>query len=108
VGTDEVMLVMNTIDPVMEPAPHSHTFCQIACIVAGRARYTVGPETYDVGPGSVLVIPAGVVHHIEPTGDDPVLNLDVFAPPRADYAHLVEWMSDKFAVSPSSSPDGPP
>ncbi len=34
-------------------------------------------------------IPAGVEHYSEPTGDEPVMNLDVFAPARADYMHLV-------------------
>jgi hypothetical protein len=35
-------------------------------------------------------IPAGVEHYIEPTGSEPVMNLDVFAPARADYMHLLE------------------
>jgi mannose-6-phosphate isomerase-like protein (cupin superfamily) len=35
-------------------------------------------------------IPAGVEHYIEPTGSEPVMNLDVFAPARDDYMHLLE------------------
>jgi mannose-6-phosphate isomerase-like protein (cupin superfamily) len=35
-------------------------------------------------------IPAGVEHYIEPTGEEPVMNLDVFAPARPDYMHLLE------------------
>jgi hypothetical protein len=42
----------------------------------------------------VLLIPAGIEHWIQPTGDTPVENLDVFAPARADYSHLLEWMND--------------
>jgi len=33
----------------------------------------------------------GVMLDIEPTGDEPVMNLDVFAPAREDYIHLLRW-----------------
>lgn len=91
-GTDDVILVMNEIQPEMEAKPHRHDdFDQIATIVSGEAVYHVGDVAHRVGPGALLLIPAGVEHHIEPVGDVPVQNLDVFAPARADYAHLLEW-----------------
>jgi mannose-6-phosphate isomerase-like protein (cupin superfamily) len=52
----------------------------------------VGDDHNEVGPGSIMLIPAGVEHYIEPTGEEPVMNLDVFAPARSDYGHLLEWM----------------
>ena len=79
----------------MEPRPHSHDFDQIAMITKGRAVYHIGDEPNDVGPGSILLIPAGVDHYIEPVGDDVVENIDVFAPARDDYLHLLEWMKSK-------------
>ena len=92
-GTPEVMLVMNHIEPAIDLAPHVHEgFDQIALILSGRAVYHVGDTGHEVGPGSVLLIPAGVPHYIEPNGEDRVENLDVFAPARADFAHLLEWM----------------
>ena len=92
-GNEQVTLVMNEIAPGNQPRPHSHPdFFQIATIVSGRGRYHVGEEHNEVGPGSVMLIPAGVEHYIENTGEEPILNLDVFAPARADYAHLTEWM----------------
>lgn len=92
-GNEHVTLVMNVIEPRMEPRPHRHDdFDQIATIVAGHALYHVGDAAHRVGPGSLLLIPAGVEHWIEPAGDEPVENLDVFAPPRDDYRHLVAWM----------------
>jgi 2-keto-3-deoxy-L-rhamnonate aldolase RhmA/quercetin dioxygenase-like cupin family protein len=90
-GTDACMLVMNTCEPGMELRPHSHSFDQIALITEGHGCYHVGEIAHPVGPGSVLLVPAGVTHYMETT-DEVVENLDVFAPPRADYAHLVEWM----------------
>ena len=106
-GTGDVILVMNEIDPEIELAPHKHDdFDQIATIVEGTAVYHVGDTGHPVGPGSLLLIPAGVVHYIEPTGDEPVRNLDVFAPARADYRHLLTWM-DTEAAAPSPSPNSP-
>jgi quercetin dioxygenase-like cupin family protein len=89
-GTSDVMLVMNECQPGMQVRPHSHTFDQIAMIVSGTAIYHVGDIHNEVGPGSIMHIPAGVEHYIEPTGSEPVLNLDVFAPAREDYMHLIE------------------
>lgn len=92
-GTRDVILVMNEVAPDMDVAPHKHDdFDQIACIISGRAVYHVGEASHEVGPGSVLLIPTGVLHYIEPVGDEVVLNLDVFAPMRADYSHLLDWM----------------
>lgn len=92
-GTDQVTLVMNEISPGMQPAPHTHDgFDQIALILSGEAIYHVGDAANRVAAGSVLLIPAGVEHWIEPAGDEPVANLDVFSPARADYSHLLEWM----------------
>jgi mannose-6-phosphate isomerase-like protein (cupin superfamily) len=39
-----------------------------------------------------MLIPAGVEHYIEPVGEETVENIDVFAPAREDYLHLIEWM----------------
>ncbi len=92
-GNNEVTLVMNEILPRIEPRPHRHHgFFQIATIVRGHALYHVGDIHNEVGPGSVIMIPAGVEHYIENIGSEPVLNLDIFAPARPDYAHLIGWM----------------
>lgn len=95
-GTDEVILVMNRIETEIEVKPHRHDgFDQIATIISGRAIYHVGDVAHEVGPGSLLLIPAGVEHYIEPCGDEPVHNLDVFAPARDDYRHLLAWMDEE-------------
>ena len=91
-GTENVLLVMHDLAPDMDLSPHSHEFDQIAVIVEGEAIYHVGDRRNRVGPGSVLLIPAGVEHYIEPTSSTPVKNLDVFAPCRPDYKHLIAWM----------------
>jgi quercetin dioxygenase-like cupin family protein len=91
-GTEDVILVLNECEPGMELRPHRHDFAQIAMITKGRALYHVGDVANDVGPGSIMLIPAHVEHYIEPVGEETVHNIDVFAPARADYRHLLEWM----------------
>ena len=105
IGTREMLLVMNECQPGMEVRPHSHDFDQFALIVSGEAIYHVGEDHNEVGPGSVMLVPAGVEHYIEPTGSEPVLNLDVFAPAREDYLHLLDWMTERLGVE---APTGPP
>jgi mannose-6-phosphate isomerase-like protein (cupin superfamily) len=77
----------------MDVRPHVHEDVdQIAMVLSGRAIYRVGDVENEMGPGSIVLIPVGVWHSIDPVGDEIVQNLDVFAPCRADLAHLLAWM----------------
>jgi len=93
---DDVLLVMNKLDPGMDVNPHSHPFEQVVYIVDGEVRFHIGEETFDAGPGSLIRIPPDVQHYAEPLGDKPALNLDVFAPIREDYRHLVDYQEPDF------------
>ena len=93
---EDVLLVMNKIEPGMDINPHSHPFEQVVYIVEGRVRFHVGDDEMEAGPGSLIRIPPDVVHYAEPIGDEPALNLDVFAPIRDDYRHLVEYQEADF------------
>ena len=85
------LLVMNECHPGMDPNPHSHDFEQLVYILQGRVRFHLNDEAHELGAGSMLVVPAGVRHYMEFQGDEEVLNLDVFSPPRPDYLHLVAY-----------------
>jgi quercetin dioxygenase-like cupin family protein len=93
-GNDQCLLVYNECQPGMALRPHSHDFDQIAMITQGEAIFHVGDEEHRVGPGGILLIPAGAEHYIEPVGEETVHNIDVFAPMREDYRHLLAWMGD--------------
>jgi len=88
---DNAMAVLNWIKPDLEPGPHSHPFEQLVFILQGRTRLHVGDQVFECGPGSMVHVPPNVVHWAEPVGDEVCLNLDVFAPVRQDYLHLVEY-----------------
>jgi hypothetical protein len=40
-------------------------------------------------------VPPDVVHYAVPVGDEVCLNIDVFAPAREDYLHLVKYQEQK-------------
>lgn len=93
---DNALMVMNWLEPGMEVRPHSHPFEQLAYILSGRVRFTIGEEVVEVGPGEMVRIPPGIVHCGEPIGDEVAVNLDVFAPVRDDYRHLTAYQESDF------------
>lgn len=93
-ATDECMMVLNTLQPGMQLKPHSHQdFDQLVYIIDGHCNYFVGGQPHEMFGGSMLLVQAGVEHYIEPI-DGPCLNLDIFTPPRADYAHLLSYLNE--------------
>jgi quercetin dioxygenase-like cupin family protein len=91
-STDEVMLMWNTVEREMELKPHSHEdFDQLVCIFEGRCNYYVDGEPHEMGPGSMMLVPAGAEHYIEPL-EGSCENLDIFVPPRADYEGSLSWV----------------
>ncbi len=63
---------------------HSHENEQITYILQGALRFTLGDgRAITVGAGEVLVIPSNLPHRAEALED--TIDLDVFAPPRADW-----------------------
>ena len=63
---------------------HSHENEQITYILEGALRFTMGDgRVITVSSGQVLVIPSNMPHQAEALVD--TLDLDVFAPPRADW-----------------------
>ena len=90
------LMVMNWLEPRMDKKPHSHPFEQLAYILQGRIRFEIGDDVVELGPGQMVRIPPDVVHCGEVVGEEVVVNLDVFAPPREDYAHLTEYQQTDF------------
>ncbi|MBS0248698.1 MAG: cupin domain-containing protein [Proteobacteria bacterium] len=89
---DDCLVVFNKLKPTMtRPEPHSHPFDQLVMVVEGNMALEVDGEVIECGPGSVTRVPSNVPHTGWPLGNKPVLNIDVFAPPRADYLPLASY-----------------
>jgi mannose-6-phosphate isomerase-like protein (cupin superfamily) len=64
-----------------------HTEDEVYQVVAGRATLTVGGEETPVGPGSIVFVPADVVHRFHDITED-LVAVVFFGP--AEYTHRVD------------------
>lgn len=60
---------------------HSHPYEQVSLVVQGRLSLRVGDEAREVGPGDMWFVPVDVPHGGKVLGDEPVIFIDVYAPP---------------------------
>lgn len=89
-GGENVVCQFGWIEPGAELRPHSHDFEQIVMILEGHCIYHVGGVPHQCQPGSFIRVPPHTEHYIEVKGPERVLNLDIFAPVREDYRHLLD------------------
>jgi mannose-6-phosphate isomerase-like protein (cupin superfamily) len=83
------LTTINWLEPgYQSTGQHSHSFDQISYVLAGTMRFFLGDRVVDVAAPGALYIPGDLPHGGEPVGDERVLNIDVYAPPRADYLRL--------------------
>ena len=55
---------------------HEHAQDKCDAVLEGIFRVIVGDETYDLGPGDRLYLPAGTRHSAQVIGSETVLSLD--------------------------------
>ena len=87
-----MMMGIVTLAPGAIVPLHQHPNEQIGYVLEGTIALTIGDETRDLGPGSAYLIPGGTSHEGSSVGGCVVL--DVFSPPRADYADLARQAAD--------------
>ena len=59
---------------------HAHTD-QILTFIDGFALAEVDGETQNVGPGDIVIVPAGKRHNFTNVGDEPVRLYTIYSPP---------------------------
>jgi len=75
------------LDPDSVVPEHRHPNEQLGIVVSGSVRFRVGDEERELAPGGTWHIPPNVPHEVT-TGPAGAVVLDVFAPPREDWAAL--------------------
>lgn len=58
----EMMTVRFRFRQGAEGKRHSHPHVQSTYVASGRFRFTIGEQSFDIGPGDALVVPSGAVH----------------------------------------------
>lgn len=101
-------LVVMTIPPGGEIGEETHPKTdQILAFVSGTGEADVAGETTSIGPGDLVVVPAGTLHNFRNTGDAPLVLYTVYAPP--EHAEgTVHATKDEAEQAEESGEDEPP
>ena len=83
---DGATVSINRLMPGHEPRPHDHHYEQIVYILSGQIDFHIEDSVTRLSAGGLLVVPPNARHWGVVVGDEPVMNLDVFTPKRAEYA----------------------
>jgi mannose-6-phosphate isomerase-like protein (cupin superfamily) len=71
-----------TVAPGQDAGPaETHAADQIVYVIEGEAEVRLDAEPVTVGPGALVLIPAGTLHHVRSVGAHPLFFLTVYAPP---------------------------
>ena len=80
---EHVMVGLNCLEPGQTQPVHAHTGAdKFYFVVSGRARITVGVETREAGPGTVVWAPADVPHGVAEVLERTVMLIAIAPPPR--------------------------
>jgi mannose-6-phosphate isomerase-like protein (cupin superfamily) len=80
-GSDHVAINVATVQPGHQgPDYHIHTFDQFYFVLRGELTIDVGFERFEVGPLSLVVLPAGIIHRQRNEGREAEEHLSIITP----------------------------
>jgi len=82
--SERLMLGVNAFEPGQAHPPHAHQGQdKIYVVIEGHGSFSLDGEPHELGPGQVLVAPAGVEHGFENRSGARLLVLVTLCPPPA-------------------------
>ena len=105
---EHTQLVTMTIQSGEEIGEETHEHNdQLLTFVSGTGEAIVDGETGPVGPGDLVVVPAGVQHNFRNTGTSPLVLYTVYGPP--DHADgVVHATKEEADAAEAAGHDHPP
>ncbi len=82
------------IEPNKVMPRHQHPQEQLGIMLEGSLELTIGDETRMLTPGDAYTIPGDMPHDAR-TAADGCLVLDIFSPPRDDYARMAREAAEQ-------------
>lgn len=80
----ELMVVAFRFNEVgAEGTPHNHPHVQSTYCKAGRFRFTMNDDSFEIGPGDSFIVPSGATHGCVCL--EPGVLIDNFTPRRDDF-----------------------
>jgi quercetin dioxygenase-like cupin family protein len=81
---EQLFVGLNCFEPGQSQKVHVHTGAdKFYLVVTGKARMTVGEETREVGPGTVVWAPADLPHGVDQALERTVMLVAIAPPPAA-------------------------
>ena len=80
-------LALLELEPNAEVPAHSHENEQLGVLITGTLAFDIGGEQGEVAPGGTWRILANVPHSVV-AGPEGAVLVEVFSPPRHDWAEL--------------------
>ena len=84
-GGDKAQMSFVTLTPGSQVPMHDHPHEQLGVVLEGEFVMVIGEERRTIKTGDKYVIPGGVRHGVTEVMVESVA-LDIFSPPREDYA----------------------
>jgi len=84
---EQAALSVIDLHPDVHVPEHSHPNEQTGLVLQGTATFRIGDETKELRAGSTWVIPSNVPHEVV-AGPGGAVIVELFAPPRSDWADL--------------------
>ncbi len=105
---EHTQLVIMTVPSDGEIGEEVHEVDQILSFVSGIGKALVGGEEKQVGPGDLVVVPAGTRHNFVNAGPNPLILYTVYGPPEhADKSvHATKEEADELEAAGKDEPPG--
>lgn len=87
-GDPGISLIFVDAAPGRGPSLHTHEYAEVMIVLEGTATFTDGEESREVGPGNVVIVPAGEAHGFTNTGEGRLRQIDIHV---AD-SFLTNWL----------------
>jgi len=88
-GGPGLSLILVDAAPGDGPALHTHPYAEIMIVQEGTATFSDGTSSRVVGPGHVVIIPAGEPHAFANTGDGRLRQVDI----HVSDAFVTDWLA---------------
>ena len=81
-GGEKMNIQHFRVEPGTTVPEHSHPHEQVGFVVSGEAVFLADGEEIPVSAGDSFAIPGGEPHALENRGEEPIVGIDIFSPPR--------------------------
>ena len=88
------MIALHEAFPNLTCKPHSHPSAQITYMLKGKLKVRIREEERVLVSGEFAYIPPNIEHSIA-SGDEYVLALDIFLPPRPDIEKRLQTLKNQ-------------